>query len=142
MQVPADYTYSSFSPIKKSTTFTIIVEDPCEQTVLDDFQIEDVFLSVKGLKVSRDLPLQVPDSVSKQFGNSDGVSFCGERTFTIQQFFFYGGFLTVNENVDQMEFATETPSDSGQYTIEVTVELTETQSVTKSSSFVVTINPC
>ena len=41
-----------------------------------------------------------------------------------------------------MEFATETPNDVGQYSIEVTVELADTPFVIKSSFLKVTINPC
>ena len=59
MQVPTDYTYSSFTPIERQTTFIIIAEDPCEEALLDDFLIEDVLLNVLGPPILRDFPLQV-----------------------------------------------------------------------------------
>ena len=141
---PKDYTMkvAEAITIKSSQSFTITVQDPCETTELDDFSINDVLISLLGEVEIRPLPMSVPDSASKTYGNQDGTTFCGERIYTIDQLISYSEFITVNEVSGQMEFQSSQTDTVGQYTVQISTELTDYPAVTKIATFVVTVNPC
>jgi len=59
MEIPDDYTRTSFKAIRSTERFTVSVVDPCLTTQLDVFSIADVSLSRLGGSQIRELPLHV-----------------------------------------------------------------------------------
>ena len=83
IKVPTDYSRSSFTEISSSNvTFQIDVVDECGVTVFDDIKLTDFRVFVLGPAEIQYLD-QVKDSASKLFGNKDGLSFCGPRSYEL-----------------------------------------------------------
>ena len=67
--VPKDYTRSSFTEVTQTATFTIELTDPCLDTTLDSFTIDDVVIYALTDPQSRSIPLNTPDEVSRNYGS-------------------------------------------------------------------------
>jgi len=52
----------------------------CSSTVFDDWTMPDMVTSVQGTAALQTLSV-VKDSISREYGNKDGTSYCGARSF-------------------------------------------------------------
>lgn len=68
IQVPQDYTRTSFTEMTSSVEFTIVVQEECGETIFDDLVLADMAVFVKGPASTLTID-PVMDSVSKQLGN-------------------------------------------------------------------------
>ena len=82
IQVPEDYTRSTFTEVTGSFTFDIIVQEECGESTLDDLILENMVAFDEGAQVEQTFD-EVQDSVSRDFGNKDGISFCGARKYEL-----------------------------------------------------------
>ena len=80
--VPDDYTKTTFTAWEDEFEFEIITMDPCKTSVLDDFIVENMQISVKG-GIKTQKILDPTDLVSRSYFNLDGFSYCGAREFEI-----------------------------------------------------------
>ena len=82
IQVPTDASQLDFTSYSAVHTFVVTISDPCEDTELLSFLVQDLVSYTEGETLSRQLPV-VQDTVSQAEGNGDGSSFCGQRTFSV-----------------------------------------------------------
>ena len=82
MLVADDYTRTTFTELTRTASLPITATDPCTDTTLDSFTIDDVSLSVDGGQETRPFA-NIADEKSRLNGNQDGVTFCGARTYSI-----------------------------------------------------------
>ena len=127
------------------TTFSVILQDECGSTVLDDFTVADLATNVMADALTVPLPI-VFDSVSKTFGSMDGHSFCGARSYELVNSAEVASFLTLDDDKDTLTLKTDSSSDEGQHTITIRARL-ESMALTSPETYVettltVTINPC
>jgi hypothetical protein len=120
-----------------SVTFEIIVQEECGETVLDDLTLADMSVYVLGPQDSQSFD-EVQDSVSKQFGSMDGVSFCGARSYEIvdpEQ-----AYMSLTDRSITVQSTSE--DDIGAYQVQVKVSLADQPAISKIFTFSVTIDPC
>ena len=146
VEVPNDYTFSATSLVSTDLiSFTVVLQDECGSTELDDFTFGDQTITVLSDANTIALPV-VLDSVSKAFGNQDGHSFCGARNYEIVGGDQYASFMTLDDDNDTILLQTSQVEDEGQYTVQLRVRL-ESMAASdpdtfKEASFTVTVNPC
>ena len=83
--VPTDHTLSSYEEVTVQESITIVVGASCQSTQLDTFELQDMTLYVSDPDIAlqtQTIPI-VMDSTSKQEGNQDGFTNCGERGYSI-----------------------------------------------------------
>ena len=64
--------------ITASQTLTLQVGGPCIETQLDDFTVNDMIYLVK-TQMQTQVITDIQDSVSRELGNQDGLTYCGSR---------------------------------------------------------------
>jgi hypothetical protein len=81
MSVPTDHTLTSSEDLLSEVSFDIKVDIGCYGSALDDFTLTEmqVFIKDENLSTAGQDLLIVQDSVSKERGDQDGLTFCGER---------------------------------------------------------------
>lgn len=94
IEVPTDWTQSSFTQVKSSVNFQIIVQEECGETVLDDFILFDMIIQDEGGEEIQSFS-EVQDSVSKELGIKDGISFCGARKYEFLQPELHSSYLSI-----------------------------------------------
>lgn len=72
----------------------------------------------------------VQDEISRQFGNQDGVTFCGARKYSILNVDQYD-FLLFNQASGLITFKSLDQAQIGEYTIDALVELEDDPSITQ-----------
>ena len=146
VQVPTDYTLTKFTEFKATNLVQIKVKkasnlpDGCVDTFFDDLPLQNLTLSVYGPQVTFQL-LPATDSVSKTQGNSDGTTYCGERSYRLVDPDQVDTFMSLDSS-DLLILESFDTGEIGQYVVEVEVFFVEEPTLTKTQSFTVTINPC
>ena len=84
----------------------------------------------------------VEDTVSRQKGNLDGVSHCGQRAFQIVDDSLVKSFITLDSEAQTLSIAPTHTSEVGQWEIEIEVSLVGDPLVIESTTVTVTVNPC
>ena len=80
--MPEDYTKSSYSTMTVSMSFNLELIDPCPESSMVPFEIEDMERFVNQPELTRIIVTDVPDTVSLNYDN-DGLTFCGPRSYDI-----------------------------------------------------------
>ena len=81
--MPEDYTKTSYSTKTVDLSFNLDLIDPCPFTTLMSFEIEDMERFVYQPELARVIVTDVPDTVSLNHDNSDGLTFCGPRKYDL-----------------------------------------------------------
>ena len=84
----------------------------------------------------------VEDTVSRQKGNLDGVSHCGQRAFRIVDDSLVKSFITVDSEAQTLSIAPTHTSDVGLWMIEVEVSLLGDPLIKEITTVTVIVNPC
>ena len=80
-QEPVDFTQSSFRTLESCKTASLTIENPCLMTQVESFTIENMMTYIAGGEIiTSNLPI-VQDSASQTYGNTDGLSYCGDRQY-------------------------------------------------------------
>lgn len=64
---------------KATTSFLVTVTDPCEHSILSNFEQAATYEILIGESVSIDIFVEPTDLESLNNGNNDGYTFCGSR---------------------------------------------------------------
>ena len=84
----------------------------------------------------------VEDTVSRQKGNLDGVSHCGQRAFRIVDDSLVKSFITLDSEAQTLSIAPTHLNDVGQWMFDIEVSLMGDPLVTESTTVTITVNPC
>lgn len=122
---------------------TLVVENPCLSSTLDVFTVNNMAITVLGLAELQDLTSKKPkDSVSRLYGTKDGLSYCGERKFRIISS-GHSQFLSYSDPLTTLTLLSTKDSDIGtDQPVELEAYLADYPTVTKSLTFLVTIEGC
>ena len=119
---PVDYTFSSYTTREVTYSFNIDMIDPCTTTVLGNPSASPMSISVMGLYQEQLLTMGT-DTISLTLGDQTGLTYCGERTFSIQGVSpatpAHSGFLTLDATTGSIVAQTNDPSHVGTYTVTV-----------------------
>lgn len=109
--------------------------------MFDEIEFDDILLSVLGRQVVRPMPhITLGDSVSREMGDMDGFSHCGDRNFELigASPSYYSG----KDDLAEMQFQTSKFDDVGRFTLEIKVSLAFYPEISQSKTFTLTIDPC
>ena len=84
----------------------------------------------------------VEDTVSRQKGNLDGVSHCGQRAFQIVDDSLVKSFVDLNSEAQTLSIAPTHSSDVGLWMFDIEVSLMGDPLVRKVAKVTVVVNPC
>ena len=139
INVPDDYTRSSFTKKRSSIFFRIIVQEECGETIFDDLVLADMTVFVNGPANTLTFD-QVQDSISKQFGNKDGVTFCGARQYDLIDSAQHLGYFSLADRTVSLESASD--NDIGTHDVQLKVSLVDLPAIERIVTFKVTVDPC
>ena len=81
--MPDDYTQTSYSTKTVNMSFKLELVDPCPASMFAPFQLENMERFVGQPELTRVIGTNVPDTVSLNYDNEDGLSFCGPRKYEL-----------------------------------------------------------
>ena len=79
------------------------------------------------------------DSESKDRGDKSGVTFCGNRLYSIKG---EPAYVSVEQTSREILLSTSDDSDVGQHIVKLIIKLEDFPDVTRTVQFQVTVNPC
>ena len=126
-----------------SFPITLNVGNPCRKAKLDDFTIQDMIATVLGPAVQQNIGGKVPqDDISRQRGNQDGFTYCGERKFRIIST-ATADYLSYSDDLTTLTLLSTKDSEIGEK-VPVTIQayLVDYKSVEKTSTFFVSVRSC
>lgn len=142
IQVPTDYTKTTFTTWEDSYTFDIIMIDPCKTSTLDPFTILPMENSVKAGLDTQTIT-DPTDVVSRTYGTQDGYAYCGPRAFEIVTLAStYANVLSFDPATNTFTFGTNNQADVGVYNLEMRSYLVNYPTVELVQPFVLDINWC
>ena len=126
--------------------FVIEMLDPCENTVLDAFPVNNMQTAVHGTADVQLLSIPT-DSIASLYGDLSGETYCGTKTLTIQSVVpatpLYSGFLTFDTtSTPQLTALTNDPSHQGLYTVTLLIVMDEFPAKSITTTFTVDILSC
>ena len=84
----------------------------------------------------------VEDSVSRESGNLDGVSHCGQRAFRIVDDSLVKSFITLDSETQTLSIVPTHNSEVGQWEIDIEVSLVGDPLIKEVTTVTVIVNPC
>ena len=134
-------------PVAGTLDFNIVLDVDCASATFDTLNLLDMRHSVLGASDTQVLDTNLPDSISKITGNLDGYTHCGTRTFSITTTpsTYYSQILSLDTSTDTLTLGlsgTTTFTDVADYTIEVTVILTDYPTVSTTATFLASVTDC
>ena len=92
------------SSLSTDVSFTLEIVAGCDSTTFVDWSLQTIDpLEVYVLGESMQVNLgPVEDSVSRQSGNNDGLTFCGDRNFKIIDQQLLPDFITFDKKANQL----------------------------------------
>ena len=84
--------------------------------------------------------VDILDTVSQSAGNSDGLTFCGERIYELIDPSLHEVFMTFDQRV--LTVLSDGNAEIGFYEAQVKVSLADYPEIFKMADFSITINPC
>ena len=116
--------------------------DPCFDSSLDQFTIDDMSNSVQGTASVVNIKSRYPaDTVSKNLGNGDGFAYCGERQFRIVST-CHEDFLSYNDLTQDLTLLSVSNNDIGSITVTIEAFLESYPSVRRSTTLTVEVTEC
>ena len=143
IQIPDDYSQTTFTTLFQEYDFIIRMVDPCPTAVFDLFEIQDMTRSVFQVELFQTLN-PIADNISQTYGDQSGLTFCGLRTFeiTTTPIAYYSSYLSFDGTSETLRVQTDLFSDIGIYDIEMKVSLVDYPTVFSLATFQVIIGDC
>jgi hypothetical protein len=129
IEVPTDFSMSEMQSLSTEVQFELEVVAGCDSTFFVDWNLsnaEPTQVNVLGENGTVALG-PVEDSVSRESGNQDGLTFCGERAYKIVS---TPPFIAMGSDAKSLIISSTKESEIGQHQVQVEVSLVDQPTIT------------
>ena len=142
IEVPKDISGTVTEVMQSELQFSLEVVAGCEDTAFVDWTLTSVGTITMNVRDDAQVIALGPveDTLSRQSGNQDGLTHCGQRAFRFIDALAVPSFVTLD--AETLTIAPVEQTDVGRVTIEIEVSLRDLPEVYERATLTIVVNPC